>query len=170
MFTHYKTNAILLSSILLLSLPACASDNASNDADDNPALQQDYQAVSDEKSQSTEDKTPSENNLFLADVVWENESLYAGSLENSAVVHITNISGEYIQADLKSVKLFMVSMGHGSIKEDEMVLSELSDGRWKVENIYFSMGGPANSWAVDIEADFDGQTDKARVLIKQEVK
>lgn len=166
---NYKIRTIFLSLGLMFSLPACASDSATTDIDDSPASQKDYQAVNDEQSQAIEGKTSSDNNLFLVEVVWQNQSLNAGTLENTAVVHITNSSGESIQANLKSFKLFMVSMGHGSIKEDEMVLSQLSNGSWRVDNIYFSMGGPANSWAVDIEAESDGQTDNARVLITQEV-
>lgn len=114
--------------------------------------------------------TPSEKGLFLVKVDWQNDVLTAGTFDNSALVHFNNAAGEHVGATLKSFKLFMVSMGHGSIKENEMIFSQMDEAHWKVDSIYFSMGGPASSWAVDVEAEVNGQTDKARVIIGQEVK
>lgn len=113
-------------------------------------------------------KTPSENGLFMVAVRWS-PNLEAGTLENTAKVYFNSADGQPLAATLKKFSLFMVSMGHGSIKEKEMSFTALEASQWQVDRIYFSMPGPFASWAVDIEAEVNGQLDKARVSIDHEV-
>ena len=162
---------ILFSCILTSSLLACGEEKSNETGQHSPAEDMDqYPAIGDDKKPSTEDRTQSENGLFFVKVVWGNQSLKAGTLANNAMVRFSDLSGEHVPVALKSFKLFMVSMGHGSIKEEEMLIESVDDAHWEVKNIYFSMGGTVNSWAVDIEAEVNGQTDRARVIIEQEVE
>jgi hypothetical protein len=86
-------------------------------------------------------------------------------------VKFSDASGESIAAELGGFKLFMPSMGHGSIKTKDMILAKDPDqqGTWNVSNIYFSMGGSVNEWVVDITATVAGVSDTVRVAIPYEV-
>ena len=112
--------------------------------------------------------TASEQGAFRVSIEWS-QPITAGTLENTATLHFYDAKGADLSVQLTRYRLYMISMGHGSIKEKDMVFTDLGNGAWKVENIFFSMGGPASSWVVDVEADVAGQADKARVSIDYEV-
>ncbi|MCX6127933.1 MAG: hypothetical protein NTX25_02575 [Proteobacteria bacterium] len=114
--------------------------------------------------------TASNQNRFHVKVDWSSP-LLAGELNNSATVTFLSPHGEALPLTLKSFKLFMPSMGHGSIKTDKLILTQNPNEMnvWSVGQIYFSMGGAAGDWVVDIEGSACGLSDKARVLIQQSV-
>ncbi len=113
----------------------------------------------------------SPNGVFLANVSWS-ANLVAGSLENQATVKFFEPHLHKAPAILKSFKLFMPAMGHGSIKTDQMVFTQdpADPSTWTVSKIYFSMPGGSGEWVVDIEAELAGKTDKVRISIPAEVK
>lgn len=115
--------------------------------------------------------TASADGQFHVKVEWSSP-LKAASLENKATVSFVDEHAEALPLTLKSFKLFMPSMGHGSGKSDQMVLTQHAEHAhmWSVEQIYFSMGGAAGDWVVDIEAGGCGALDKARVVIPVEVQ
>jgi len=98
--------------------------------------------------------------------------LKAASLENKATVTFVNEHAEALPLTLTSFKLFMPSMGHGSSKGDQIVLSQGKENLniWTVDKIYFSMGGAAGDWVVDLEARVCCSSDKARISIPVEVQ
>jgi hypothetical protein len=115
--------------------------------------------------------TASASEAFHVKIEWS-APLKAGSLENKATVTFVNEHAEALPLTLTSFKLFMPSMGHGSSKGDQLVLTQDKDNTnvWSVSNIYFSMGGAAGDWVVDVEAGGCGSSDKARVAIPVEVQ
>jgi hypothetical protein len=115
--------------------------------------------------------TASANQAFHVKIEWS-APLKAASLENKATVTFVNEHAEALPLKLNSFKLFMPAMGHGSGKADQMVLTQDKDNPnvWSVDRIYFSMGGAAGSWVVDVEAGGCGSSDKARVSIAVEVQ
>jgi len=115
--------------------------------------------------------TASASGTFHVKVEWT-APLKAGSLDNKATVTFVNEHAEALPLKLMSFKLFMPSMGHGSSKADQMVLTQDKEKTnvWSVANVYFSMGGAAGDWVVDVEAGGCGSSDKARVSIAAEVQ
>lgn len=115
--------------------------------------------------------TASAAGSFHVKIEWS-APLKAASLDNKATVTFVNEHAEALPLKLSSFKLFMPSMGHGSSKSDQMVLTQDKDNTnvWTVEKIYFSMGGAAGDWVVDVEAGGCGSSDKARVAIPVEVQ
>jgi hypothetical protein len=115
--------------------------------------------------------TASASGSFHVKIDWS-APLKAASLDNKATVTFVNEHAESLPLKLTSFRLFMPSMGHGSGKGDQMVLTQDKDKAnvWSVENIYFSMGGAAGDWVVDVEAGGCGSSDKARVAIPVEVQ
>jgi hypothetical protein len=115
--------------------------------------------------------TPSTDGKFHVKVEWSSP-LKAASLDNKATVSFVNEHAEALPLTLQSFKLFMPAMGHGSSKSEQIVLTQHAEHAhmWSVEQIYFSMGGAAGDWVVDIEAGGCGALDKARVLIPVEVQ
>lgn len=108
---------------------------------------------------------------FHVKVEWSSP-LTASTLDNKATVSFVNEHAEPLPMKLTSFKLFMPAMGHGSGKVDQMVLTQDAEHShiWSVERIYFSMGGAAGDWVVDIEGSACGAGDKARVVIPVEVQ
>ncbi|MBC7531738.1 MAG: hypothetical protein H7318_09180 [Oligoflexus sp.] len=145
----------------LVSVSACGSKS---DSKDNPAL-----PPASGRDNSEEQLKVSKNGLFNVEVTWS-PSLEAGTLNNSALIHFRAPASEHAPAILKSFRLYHSTMGHGSIKENEMTFTEEEAGHWLVKNIYFSMPGAASSWVVDIEAELNGVTDSVRVVIDAEVR
>lgn len=160
-----KLRNISLALCLLLSfaLSISACGGKSSDANDPAAPPLLNGADADEQL------TASQNGLYNVEVNWS-PNLEAGTLDNSALLHFHNAAGEHVPAILKRFSLYHATMGHGSIKENEMVFTQEDLGHWLVKNIYFSMPGAARSWVVDIEAELDGKSDKARVVIDAEVR
>ncbi len=160
----------VLSMIFFISfygmMMACGSSKSSSPQGPTPAL--DAAGENHEKEGGDELRVSSTKGLFQVEVNWS-PNLVAGTIENSALVHFHNPAGDHIPAVLKRFKLYMTTMGHGSIKENELTLTEEEPGHWLVKNIYFSMPGASTSWVVDIEAELEGQTDTARVVIDAEV-
>ncbi|HET9239142.1 MAG TPA: hypothetical protein VFO10_17920 [Oligoflexus sp.] len=115
--------------------------------------------------------TASAAGAFHVKIEW-NAPLKASSLENKATVTFVDEHAEALPLKLTGFKLFMPSMGHGSSKADQMVLTQDKDNAnvWSVAGIYFSMGGAAGDWVVDVEAGGCGSSDKARVSIPVEVQ
>jgi hypothetical protein len=170
-------NVIVFSTVLTLA----ACDNKSSDskaegqnqdvatAIDDPAL---CEALANaKKHEAPEGYTAAAKNTFYAKVDWSSP-LIAGELNNSASVTFISGHGDPLALTLKSFKLFMPAMGHGTIKADKLVFTqkEASKNVWSVGQIYFSMGGGRGEWVVDIEATACGYTDTARVVIAQEVQ
>lgn len=115
--------------------------------------------------------TASAAGTFHVKIEWS-APLKAGSLDNKATVTFVNEHAEALPLKLNAFKLFMPSMGHGSSKSDQMVLTQDKEKTnvWSVANIYFSMGGASGDWVVDVEAGGCGSSDKARVSIPAEVQ
>jgi hypothetical protein len=115
--------------------------------------------------------TASEGSKFQVKVEWSSP-LVSGELNNSAKVTFLSHHGEPLALTLASFKLFMPAMGHGTIKADKLVFKQDTSSKnvWDVSQIYFSMGGGANEWVVDVEGSACGVSDKARVLIPAEVQ
>ena len=156
---RYMVQSLLALFFLNLSWTACGSHSSSPANSATPAVVGEPGAP-----------VASENGSFWVSVNWSAD-LTAGSLANSAVVKFTDAQQAPLAAELSSFKLFMPSMGHGSIKTKEMILSKDSAqaGTWNVKNIYFSMGGGVDEWVVDITASVNGVADKVRVTIPYEV-
>ncbi len=144
---------------LNLSWTACGSHSSNPSTSSQPVV-----------SEGSAPPLESENGTFWVSVSWS-ENLTAGTLANSALVKFTDTNKAPLAAELSSFKLFMPSMGHGSIKTKEMVLAKdpLQANTWSVSNIYFSMGGASDEWVVDITATVNGVSDKVRVVIPYEV-
>ncbi len=174
-----KTSQYISVSMLVMIMVACGGTSSSP----SPAGSSDNAAVSAEEAEmcaefaETHDHeapagfTAAANNKFHVKVDWS-ENLLAGELTNSAKVTFQSPHGEPMGLTLKSFKLFMPSMGHGTIKADKLIFARdpVETHVWSVSQIYFSMGGAAGEWVVDVEGSACGLTDKARVTIQQEVK
>lgn len=166
-------------SCLVLALVACekSSDKKSDGNQGEAAVTTDDPAVCSELQElalhevEIEGYTDSEGGKFKVKVDWPNP-LIAGDLNNKATVTFLNHHGEAFALNLVSFKLFMPSMGHGTIKSDKLVFTQNQSEKniWDVDQIYFSMGGMADEWVVDVEAGACGITDKARVSIPVEVQ
>jgi hypothetical protein len=118
---------------------------------------------------SADGKIHSANNLYIVKIGWTHDPV-AGTLDNSAIVHFDDLNGQHVAAVLKSFHLYHQTMGPGSIKDDAMTFTQLNEAHWQVDNVYFSMPGSAGSWVVNIEAEVNGQVDKAQVPVAMEVK
>ena len=169
--------AMSLILIFALSL-ACSkksSDKASPGASmsaqisDDPVFCSEYTQT--QVHQAKEGFTSSAAQAFQAKVDWSSP-LIAGELNNGATLSFLSSNGKPAPLALNSFKLFMPAMGHGSIKADKMLFTQQADAKniWSVSQIYFSMGGAAGEWLVEIEASACGISDKARVIIEQEVQ
>lgn len=165
---------------LLAAMNACAkkSDSSNNQgAQDAAAITTDDPAVCEELQEemalhgAIEGYTASAAGKFNVKVDWSSP-LVAGELTNKATVTFLSHHGEPFALNLLSFKLFMPAMGHGTIKADKLVFTQNATEKniWSVDQIYFSMGGGANEWVVDVEAGACGITDKARVVIPVEVQ
>lgn len=108
----------------------------------------------------------SEGGLYRVKIEWV-APLLAGTLNNSAKVSFYDAYGVPKDIQMVSFKPFMVSMGHGSLRGSKLIMkSDPNDGsNWSVENIFFSMPGQANEWAIDIEGSLGEDKDRVRVLI-----
>jgi hypothetical protein len=114
--------------------------------------------------------TLSPNRAFAVRIDW-NRAPVAGSFDNSAEVYFLDALGQPVESSVLSrFHLYMASMGHPSIKEEEMTLTQVDAGHWTVDRIYFSMGGSAGSWVVDLDATVNGQADQVRVSIDHAVE
>jgi len=115
--------------------------------------------------------TKSAQGLFHVKVEWSNP-LTAGTLTNKATVTFVNDHAEPLPLKLSSFKLFMPAMGHGSGKTDQLIVTqdEANAHIWSLDQIYFSMGGAAGEWVVDIQGGACGASDKVRVVIPAEVQ
>ncbi|MDQ3231839.1 MAG: hypothetical protein M3Q07_08470 [Pseudobdellovibrionaceae bacterium] len=112
----------------------------------------------------------STNQTFAVKIVW-NHPPRSQSLDNSAEVYFVDKNSQnLVDTRLLRFHLYMASMGHPSIKEEDMVFNQVAPGHWTVSRIFFSMGGSAGSWVVDLEAEVEGQPDKVRVSIPHEVE
>lgn len=188
---HLPSQAILLKffglAFSILALGACdqKEDNKENQGENQEPREEVAEIVGSELEQQKEEHqghelgdpghapreaAPSPNRLFLASVNWSTP-LVAGSLNNTAEVSFWGPDLHKKAAVIKSFKLFMPAMGHGSIKTDQMQFSQdpANAALWKVSKIYFSMPGGPGEWVVDIEAEVGGQTDKVRIAIPHEV-
>lgn len=107
---------------------------------------------------------------FQVAVEWS-KVLTAAELNNEARLRFFDSMLKPIPLQLKSFKLFMPSMNHGSIKLDKLIFTQNPEAlnEWQVAQIYFSMGGNVGEWVVDIEAGLCGETDRIRVSIEQAV-
>jgi hypothetical protein len=108
----------------------------------------------------------SEGGLYRVKIEWV-APLLAGTLNNSAKLFFYDAYGVPKAIRMLSFKPFMVSMGHGSLRGSKLLMKpDQSDGsNWTVENIFFSMAGQADEWAIDIEGSFGEDKDRVRVLI-----
>lgn len=171
---------MIFATCLALTLSACgkksSSKHAVNQAD--AAISEDEVAAACAVMSESmalhgamEGYTASESGKFHVKVDWSSP-LVSGELSNTAKVTFLNHHGEPIALTLSSFKLFMPSMGHGSIKNDKLVLARDAAhiNVWDVSQIYFSMGGAANEWVADVEGSVCGISDKARVSIPVEVQ
>jgi hypothetical protein len=163
--------------VLALSLSACGSNDSkksdSQSTRDDAAADTEHQdghGLGDE-GHAPKSAVLSERGVFLVSIEWS-EGLEAGTLANQATLTLWDPTLHKVSGTLKSFKLYMPSMGHGSIKTGEMkFVQDLTDPAvWSVSNIYFSMGGGTGSWVVDLEAEVGGQSDKVRVVIPYEVR
>ncbi len=155
--------------LLLLSF-SCRENKSSAD----PRLPDNPSAI-DDGEQPAQDplldaSVLSQNGVFRAQIDWS-PALEAGTLANSATLRVLDAQGQKTAASLKSFKLFMPAMGHGSIKTDKLTFQPSADdpGLWTITNIYFSMGGAAGEWVVDLEVELNGQLDKVRLSVDHEV-
>jgi len=164
---------------MILTLAACDNKSSDNKAEgqtqdaapviDDPAL---CQALADaHEHEAPEGYTASPKHTFYVKLDWSSP-LLAGELNNSASVTFISGHGDPLPMNLKSFKLFMPSMGHGTIKADKLVFTQNATAKniWNVGQVYFSMGGGPGEWVVDVEATACGYTDTARVVIAQEVQ
>jgi hypothetical protein len=122
------------------------------------------------------DQTPlagfqlSEQQHFAVKIVWNNPPV-SQSFDNSAEVYLLDSKGQTVtDSQLTRFHLYMASMGHPSIKEKEMIFTQVDPGHWTVSRIFFSMGGSAGAWVVDLDAMVNGTTDHIRVSIDHEVE
>jgi hypothetical protein len=115
--------------------------------------------------------TKADGGQFHVKIEWSSP-LKASSLENKATLTFVNDHAHALPIKLTSFKLFMPAMGHGSSRADQMVMTQNAEAAniWSVDQIYFSMGGGAGEWVVDLEAGGCGVSDKARVVIPVEVQ
>lgn len=154
----------LFPGIILLTAISCGSGHDNDKKSENPPLA------------PAADQTPlsgfrlSDQEIFAAKIVWNNPPV-SQSFENSAEVYLLDKSGQPLTSSrLTRFHLYMTSMGHPSIKEKEMQFTQVDPGHWTVSRIFFSMGGSAGSWVVDLEAEANGQADHIRVSIDHEVE
>jgi hypothetical protein len=110
--------------------------------------------------------TASAEQLFLVKIDWS-LPLVAVTQPNQAKVSFIGPQGQAAPLTLSSFQLFMPSMGHGSIKTKLMKMSQdpKAPYTWQIDSVYFSMGGSAGEWVVDLEASACDRTDRARVII-----
>jgi hypothetical protein len=122
------------------------------------------------------DQTPmagfllSEQQHFAVKLVWNNPPI-SQSFDNSAELYFLDHNGQAVtESQVTRFHLYMASMGHPSIKEKEMVFTQVDPGHWTISRIFFSMGGSAGSWVVDLDAVVNGKADHIRVSIDHEVE
>jgi hypothetical protein len=152
----------VLLSLLIATAFSCGSGSQSSDESPGPLPSADQSPMS--------GFLPSDQNLFAAKIVWNNPPV-AGSFDNSAEVYLQTKDGQPLTSSrLLRFHLYMVTMGHPSIKEKDMVFEQKDPGHWTVSRIYFSMGGSAGSWVVDLDAEANGAADHVRVSIDHEVE
>ncbi|WP_141734383.1 hypothetical protein [Oligoflexus tunisiensis] len=150
--------------ILILAALSCGK-NSDNNKDENTTA-----PLPGADQTSLEGYSLSPNRAFAAKIVWNNAPV-AGSFDNSAEVYFLDPKGEPVStSQLTRFHLYMASMGHPSIKENEMTFTQVDPGHWTVGRIYFSMGGSSGSWVVDLEAEVNGQADQVRVSIDHAVE
>ncbi|HYX36222.1 MAG TPA: hypothetical protein VE954_24225 [Oligoflexus sp.] len=120
---------------------------------------------------SLEGFSASEQQKFHVKFDWSSP-LVSGTKGNSATVTFKDHHAHAVALKISSFKLFMPAMGHGSSQGDQMVMTQdaTNTNVWTVDQIYFSMGGAAGEWVVDIEAGACGVTDKVRMAIPVEVQ
>lgn len=183
-FSPYIALKAFAISFAIIALSACEGkkDDEQKEQDEERELTSDVKEEGNEESHAASghgqgdaghaprEAVFSENRVFLASVIWS-DNLRAGTLENSAQITFWEPQLHKTAAVLKSFKLFMPAMGHGSIKTDQLVLTQdpANPAVWQASRIYFSMPGGPGEWVVDIEAEVGGRRDKVRVTIPQAV-
>lgn len=163
----------MLKALRLLSLTLTLTALACNGEGQNQAQAQTGPASPNSpfsSSDSLSGFTLSAQKTYAVKIVWNSPPI-SDSFENSADVYFVDIAGNPLSdAELKRFSLFMVTMGHPSSMEREIVRTKIEPGHWKVSRILFSMGGPSGSWVVNIEATTQNQSDKAQVSVEQDVQ
>lgn len=154
----------ILPVILIATAISCGSSNDKDKNNEDPTLT------------PAADQTPlsgyllSDQEHFAVKIVWNNPPV-TQSFDNSAEVFFLDKNGQPVTSSrLTRFHLYMVTMGHPSIKEKDMVFQQIEPGHWTVSRIYFSMGGSAGSWVVDLEAEANSQSDHIRVSVDHEVE
>ena len=117
------------------------------------------------------DAPNSKQSYFALTAMWPAE-LHAAKLNDTIRLKFWEVEGHELSAKLLQVSPYMVSMGHGSTNADKQVFTQTSENpsEWTIKNVYFSMGGAANTWALDVTAEVEGVSDTARIIIPLEVK
>ncbi|HET9238121.1 MAG TPA: hypothetical protein VFO10_12755 [Oligoflexus sp.] len=152
----------VLLSLLIATAFSCGSGSPSSDDNPGPVPSADQSPMS--------GFLPSDQNLFAAKIVWNNPPV-SQSFDNSAEVHLLTPDGQPLASSrLLRFHLYMATMGHPSIKEKDMVIEQKEPGHWTVSRIFFSMGGSAGSWVVDLDVEANGVADHVRVSIDHEVE
>lgn len=152
----------VLLSLLIATAFSCGSGSQSSDDTPGPVPSADQSPMS--------GFLPSDQNLFAAKIVWNNPPV-SQSFDNSAEVYLQTRDGKPLTSSrLLRFHLYMATMGHPSIKEKDMVFEQKEPGHWTVSRIFFSMGGSAGSWVVDLDVEANGVTDHVRVSIDHEVE
>jgi hypothetical protein len=152
----------VLFGLLIATAWSCGSGSTNSDDNPGPAPSADQSPLS--------GFLPSDQNLFTAKIVWNNPPVSL-SFDNSAEVYLQTKDGQPVTSSrLLRFHLYMATMGHPSIKEGDMVFEQKDPGHWTVSRIFFSMGGSAGSWVVDLDAEADGQADHIRVSVDHEVE
>lgn len=150
--------------VLIFAASACGKNSQNNEDSPSPSPL----PVADQNPMDGYVLSP--NQTFSVKVVWNNPPI-SQTFDNSAEVYFLDKNGQVATASkLTRFHLYMATMGHPSIKEKEMVLTQVDPAHWNISRIFFSMGGSKGSWVVDLEAEVNGQADKVRVSIDHEVE
>ncbi len=149
---------ILFSFLSAVTLSACGSSSSSKTV--SPGATQDFGVP-----------VAAPSGAFKVSLAWSTD-LASGTLANSAEVRFSDANDQALAAQLEGFALFMPAMGHGTIKASELRFTQDPKdlAHWSVSQIWFSMGGSANEWVVDVTASAQGQSEKVRVPIPYEVQ
>jgi hypothetical protein len=115
--------------------------------------------------------TLSKNSSYYVKIQWQ-EPLKASTEAHTAILSFLSPGLTPAPITITQFKLLMPIMGHGSIKSDEMIIKQdaATPYIWTASNIYFSMGGSAGQWVVDLETVSCSIKDSVRVPVPYAVE
>ena len=129
--------------------------------------------MGDDQSEVTQqDGVTSANGLATVSLSMDSQALKAGpSHSYTASLKFFDQDGMMLDGiQLVSSEPWMITMGHGSIKDSLAFMQHDELGHhWMVTGVQFSMGGDAGSWVMKTSFSINGETDSVDLPIPYEV-